>query len=109
VLRQPDIVGIQKRDKLTFGVADSQVSTRASAPVAVTIVLEVPYSLGMRTRPLDGHASALIGRAIIHQQQLPAGVGLSQDAGECVREETLCVEKRSHDRNQGRFSHWRGD
>src|SRR5205823_13380684 len=91
LLRQPDIVGVDEGDVVAARAADAQVACRAHAAVLVAGVVQVAYPGGVQGGVAPGDRSAAVGRAIVDQQQLPVGVGLSEYAGDRLVEVALGV------------------
>ncbi len=60
-MRQPNIIGVQKGDVLTFGVTYAQVARSSSASILVVHVLQIAYLTGMLFSIPQGKFEAPIG------------------------------------------------
>jgi hypothetical protein len=101
LLGQVDVVGVEEGDELAFGRLEAEVARGAHSPVLAARVLQQPDAVGILGDELASHIRAPVGRAVVHEQELPALEGLVGDALDGLGDELFRVEE-DHDHRHSR-------
>src|SRR6476646_8555832 len=83
----------------------TQIARRAHPMVAMTRMLEVANALRVPLGPAASDGAAAVGGAVVHQQQLPSGMALRDDAADGLVEKSLAVQEDGDDGHQRGRSH----
>jgi hypothetical protein len=102
---EPDVVGIQEGDKFSVRVTNPQIPAGAGSLVAAVRVLQVPHPVRVIGHPTGRDLRTAITGPVVHQQQLPVGIGLAEHTLNRLLEISLNVEARCDDRNQSGLVH----
>ena len=78
-------------------MAKPEVARSTHAAVPMSLVLEAAHPVRVLLDIAVRQNSAAIGRAVIDQQQLPSVIGLSEDAGDCLLDVLLGIQKDDDD------------
>src|SRR5512133_265044 len=92
--REPHIIGIQEGDILSCSVREASVARSTLALILVISVLEIGNLSGMLSSVVSGDIAALVGRAIVNQEQFPSVVSLVEDAEDGFLNEPFSIEER---------------
>jgi hypothetical protein len=91
---EPKIIGIQEGDIPSSGAREASVARSTLALILVARVLEIGNLSGMLSSVVSGDIAALVGRAIVNQEQFPSVVSLIEDAEDGFLYEPFSIEER---------------
>jgi hypothetical protein len=94
---KPNVIGVQERHTRAVGVTDAEVPRCAHPPVCVARVFEIPDLLRKSRGQVHGNRGALVGGAVIHEEQFPIRRCLSEGAGDRIPEEPRSVQEDDDD------------
>lgn len=99
---EPRVVGVEQSHILAPGVLEPQVAGGAHAAILMPRVLQVADALRLPFGVATGDVSAAVVGAVIHQQELPVRVRLSDHAPDGLIQKALTVQEDRDDRHQWR-------
>src|SRR5690349_7229899 len=88
---KPNIICIKKSDVFSFGIGDTQIARGAHPPILVGTMLEIVNVVWMLICITVCNRCAVVGRAIVHEEQFPMRISLCEDALDSFLDKPLFI------------------
>lgn len=103
--REKKIIGVEICDVLAVRARKAEIAGRAHSMI---LAIRMSKIANLRGHPRRGHPcyfGALVGRAIVDEEEFPVGVVLRENAIDRLLQERLLVQENDDDAHQRRVAH----